>query len=627
MKLTSAQADIIEFMTRTPSEGARLEGARQLMSVPAVAGSGKSLSIIELARRCPGQKLLFLAQSRNVVDRARGTLPQNVTINTVYGVAAKFISLTHRDKLQDARPRARLQPSTVRELFPSASGQDIALALRILDRFYESSGTFPEPKHISWEAVPESGERQKGLPPPLVLARDIWFSQASRERESLPLTFNAIIKLWTLSSPETVKVGATQRSVTIKPMGEPDIVIMEEAQESSEALINFIARQSRSVLMLGDPFQALRPGNPAIQNLSHPLQQQAETVFMGESWRFGPSVAGVLNALTHKAGSSRKHRITGLGESRIFGADLREHWFRSGLHHTFIAHHSASLFQVALDASRARKPIAWVDGVLNYPVLLLRDLALLAQRLNPFQTPGGPVTIQTPALKRCHSLNDARQLFERSSDSLGLELCLFVELNNDGHLYTTVTQWIRDDHQRQEAMLRGDTPDRDITLCTITRCKGHEFPRVAIADDILDPEILADWRVPAVKRRAINRLYTAVSRTQHEVSLPDALLQHLQHHGWPVEIAAPEDASDAISLGSEQHPYFGVQRHLLLEMTPGARDKRGRDKPDTLPRHSRESGQTALKEKIMAGAEALANKDPETLRRELLGSRRRRAAK
>jgi len=624
MKLTASQAKIIEYMASDLTESDRLTGGGHLMSVPAVAGSGKSLSIIELARRCPDKRLLFLAQSRNVVDRARGTLPSNVTIRTIYGMAARHVGLTHHEKLQDSRPRTRLQVATVHEAFPSATGQEIGQALRILDRFYGSSGSFPEPKHIPWTPDPESDGHRKGIHPALVLARDIWFSQTNREQGTLPLTFDALIKLWTLSSAETVKAGDSGRSVTVTPLGEPDIVILEEAQESSEALINFIARQTHGVLMLGDPFQALRPGNPAIQNLRHPLHQRAETVFMGESWRFGPHVAGVLNALTHKAGSPHRDRITGLGSSRIFGAGLREHWFRSGIHHTYIAHRSASLFQVALDATRSGKAIGWVDGVLSYPVIQLRDLALLAQRHNPLLQAEGPVSIQTPGLKRCQSLDEARRLYERSNDSLGLDLCLFAELNNDDRLYATVTQWIRNDHQRQEALLRGDSPERDITLCTVARCKGHEFPRVAIADDTLEPELLSGWHVPRTQRRAINRLYTAISRTQYEVALPDALIEHLQQHEWPVALSAPEEASTEITIDSENHPYFGVQRHLLLEMSPKVRDKRKRIQPSQPERHVRESGQEVLKEKIMEGAEALAGKDIDTLRMELLGNRRRR---
>lgn len=624
MKLTPSQTAIIDFMAHELSESSREQGVARVMSVPAVAGSGKSLTIIELARRCPNKRFLFLAQSRNVVDRARGTLPANVTIHTVYEMAARHVRLTHRDKLLDARPRPRLDVNAIREVFPSATRQEIPQAMRILDRFYVSSGSFPEPKHIPWKQDPENEGRRKGIHPALSLARDIWFSQANRDKGSLPFTFDALIKLWTLSSPETVKMGEHSRSVTLAPLGKHDIVILEEAQESSEALINFIARQSSGILMLGDPFQALRPGNPAIQNLRHPLHQRAETVFMGESWRFGPSVAGVLNALTHKAGSPRTDRITGLGMSRVYASRQQTHWLRTGQHHTFIAHRSASLFQVALDASRAGKAIAWVDGAQNYPLILLRDLALLAQRHNPLHQAEGPAQVQTPSLKRCQSFAQARQHFERTNDSLGLDLCLFVELNNDGRLFSVITTWLRDDQQRQEALIRGETPDRDITLTTITRCKGHEFPRVAIADDALAPELLDGWKTAPANRKAINRLYTAISRAQYEVALPDALLDHLQHHDWPVELSQASESPEALHANSERHPYFGVHRHLLLEMSPSSRDKRQRIRPEASKRTVTASGQDRIREKIMEEAQALSEKDPGALRDELFGRRRRR---
>ncbi|CAM3837972.1 hypothetical protein VRRI112168_02555 [Vreelandella rituensis] len=625
MKLSTEQKAIIEHITRPLGDGERAVQGGHLVNVPAVAGSGKSLVIVEFGRRAGQADILFLAQSRNVVDRARGTLPSNVTARTVYEMAVRHVRLTHKDKLKTPAVLGGIPRQQIKARFPHVTSVEIERALGILTRFYQTKGSFPEPMHLPDPDPqhPDWRNHEMDRKQAVSVARDIWFSQASRDPESLPLTFDAIIKLWTLSTAETVTIDKIDRRITLSPLGKHDIVILEEAQDSSEALLDFIARQRVSIITFGDPFQALRPGNLAIQQLRHPLHQRADTIFMGESYRFGPAVAGVLNALTHKAGSQHKNRITGLGTSSLHGAEQRFTWLEKGLHYTHIADQPASLFLAALEATRWDKRIAWVDGISSYPVQLLLDLARLGAPPKQNAMHQQPPPIQTPWVRQCASLDAAHQYASQRNDALGMSLCNLVANHLTPTLPDIIQGWISDDHQRQQAMLKhwSAPPARDITLTTVIRAKGHEFPRVMIDPDLAPPHLFQQWAIKGSWRRAIHRLYTALSRTQFAAAVPDVVLAHLDAHQWPRVANPSEDTFD--DLKDNPHPHFGIHRHTLLEMTPAHRDKRCLMAP-AKKTATTASGHTSTRERLEANAKALEGTSVEELRQQLPMSRARR---
>ena len=157
----------------------------------------------------------------------------------------------------------------IRDRFPGTTQADIKLARQTLKRFYRDTGSFPEPKHMPASAQPKENRssRHTPLPASLTLARDIWFSQINKSADSLPLTFDAVIKQWTLSTPVTLDTGASGRFTTIHPLGKHQAIVLEEAQDSGAHLLNFITRQQVPLILFGDDMQALRLGDPSAMEL------------------------------------------------------------------------------------------------------------------------------------------------------------------------------------------------------------------------------------------------------------------------------------------------------------------------------------------------------------------------
>lgn len=628
MPLSADQLDILERISAPLSENHRLQAGGHLINVPAVAGSGKSMLITALSRRLADQRILFLSHGRNVADRGRATLPANVTVRTVYEMAARHVKATHTDKMDAGGVRGFLTDQAMRDACTNATRQDLPLARRVLKHFYTSANRFPEPSNLPDGGKDETPEQARMNKQALQVARAVWFSQTYRETTSAPLTFDAVVKLWTQSTSEPIYFKELDKTLTLPPLGHHDIVIVEESQDASEAFLDFLSRQSMSVILFGDPFQSLRRGNWKIQQFRHPMHQRADTAFMGESWRFGPAIASLLNALTLKAGSKHENRIVGLGRSNVYGEEQRYQWEQQGLHYTEIAASPATLFEQALIATSRGKTVAWVDGLDSYPITLLRDLAALATPYDRFLHDRPPTSqITTDWVAACDSLEAAEARCQSRYDNEGLALCRFVRTHAGEDLLGLIDGWRQADAERQRIMLQQwtDPPERDVTMTTVTRSKGHEFPRVSIAQDVIPPSLLQQWPIKSTHQHLLNIAYTAISRAQYEVAIPADLQTHLKMNNRSLAENSFADPSE-IPATDVVHPYFGIQRQALLEMHPRQRHKRMTMKAPKTPSNI-ESGQTRTREQLEAEAQALSMHSTEELRAMLPGRTGRNARK
>ncbi|MFY0992815.1 hypothetical protein [Halomonas sp. C05BenzN] len=626
MKLTPEQARIIEMATEAMSEGqAELEGGR-LINAPGVAGAGKSAIIVELARRDARRRILFLSQSRNLRDRARATLPPNVMAMTVQEAAHRYLLRLFASKLK-ALP---VQGSLTDQQMLAAGGagttqREVQRARQVLYRFYRSADRHPEPSHLpsgnrpgeEWVLAPGESLRV------LRVARDVWFSQISRDPGSAPLTYAAEVKLWSQSATEQIHLEGLERSISVSPLHGAELVILEESQDADEAQLGLLSRQNIAVVMFGDAFQSLRQGNRRIQAQRHPLQERADTVYLRDSFRFGPSIASLLNALAHRAGSPRVDRCVGRGESNVYPGAHRYHWEAQQVPYTVITSSAAGVFQEALEATQRGKRIAWVDGLESYPIGLAHDLAVL-RRDRGVLGPAGSAR-SSSALAGVKTLEEARARFRKRWDSTALELCDWVEAAGQStqELPEIIDRWRELDQQRQEAMKDAShpPPERDLTLTTVARAKGHEWSRVAISDDCF-PQVLLQgrWQLPKRDRQAANCAYTAISRAQVAVAVPEAFLKLLEVHGV---VLAPNSYPVGEERVAEErvHSHFGCQRHAQLEMSPSLRRRRMALKP---PRRVSNvaSGHQRLKEQLEEQTESLKGHSVEELRAMLRGPAR-----
>jgi hypothetical protein len=618
--LSTAQRDIIKAGL---SGEVNTEG-NPLVIVSAVAGAGKSILATQLARQDSTRQILFLAQSRNLIDRAKQTLPANVSARTLYEAAKQYITPMYREKLDASKVVKKPNFDTLKKLGFVRDFETYMRAMTILELFMRSPDPFPSKLHLpvtgqdaDWVLL--SGDVANALN----TAERIWSSMASYSPDSAPLSYASIVKIWSQGKPYQQSLSGMARTMQISPItNDIGLVIVEEAQDLTRGLVHFLSRQRCSVILVGDGFQALRKGELSIQHLNHSLHKQGQFFSLQDSYRFGPSVASVANALTHKGGAPTKERLTGLGSSAVHPLAKRFDWEDMGQHYIFLTSSSPSLFTEAYEATRRGRSIAWLDGIESYPITLLRDLVILGSQSLLDGVPSQNELIKTPWVKNASCLNAVINNTARFPYSAEHQLALWVQSYLPmGNLLQIVNGWIKSDQHRQQHNLKylNEPLERQITLGTVIRAKGHEWPRVALCESLFPAWLSGHTWAVQKSNVVLNTAYVAVTRAQYHLALPSMFTDHLQQHGWTIH---PNDAikDSDIEKSERCHPYFGLARHALLEMHPHQRQRRSMS-PTGSRKHSIASGQHAIRLQMEAGAQKI-HKEGGSLR-DVLTSRRK----
>lgn len=286
----------------------------QVAFVKAIAGAGKTSTLIEYMRRRPHIRFLYLAYNRSAIDEVRnrilainkdrqGAEPElsNVTCRTIDSLAASS------NRVQFTGPKkwshfwfgawpTFLQRQRRREKYP----------IELVEFFYEASETL----------VRETGLLVSALFQQYVLSNT---QQLAYWLDNLSDTADPMVRLHTeyiwkavcsgkLESPDfswTVKAVA-ELGETLEDLGclEVETLIIDEAQDINWPMWTIISNQLRiperppSAMLVGDPNQHLYSFRQCISVFDqNELAIQPEHFTLTKSCRFGPCIAEHANTL------------------------------------------------------------------------------------------------------------------------------------------------------------------------------------------------------------------------------------------------------------------------------------------------------------------------------------------
>jgi DNA polymerase III epsilon subunit-like protein/predicted DNA-binding transcriptional regulator YafY len=263
--------------------------------VLAKAGTGKTTTLTIGARVIselfPSKKLLYIAYNRSVADEARAKFPPNTEVKTSDAIAYNFIKTQQPTLFKkfgddsavfnkvDIAKMLGLSSVTIDE----EKFTDVDLVTMVQDvifNFEISSDGVIGPQHFDAADVPTE---LMGIIEPAVQA---YWTDILTPTGKLPFAFNEMKKLWSMSSPDFSKLDS---GVNV-PI---DIVMLDEAQDTNDAVGSVVISQPGQVIMVGDPDQAIYQFNGAkdqLQNAVAPYRLP-----LTESWRYGPEIGGFAN--------------------------------------------------------------------------------------------------------------------------------------------------------------------------------------------------------------------------------------------------------------------------------------------------------------------------------------------
>ena len=532
--------------------------ARGNLKINAVAGSGKTTTLVEYARQqqhaalkgSSSPKGLYIAFNKTVRQAAQGAFEaagvSGVSVHTAHSLAYRHVIGRNKDQLLPAGqyPAYELagmmksQAGLVGCLPPTRKEAPwLAIAahsLRLLAWFCNHDARkISQLDYTELVQYDTPAARQfVDYFLPVIRQGAAWLWE-QMEQQKLKLTHDFYLKKFQLSQPRL----------------DYDYILFDEGQDASPTMLDVFGRQTHATrVIVGDTHQQIYGFRHAVNSLD---QLDYPAYELNRSFRFPEAIAQLAkNALHLKQlinpflGNSARYSpqpIEGLGSGLPAKQPLS-----AVIGRTNLALLGAAISELCVQGSIGS--VYFEGGLQSYTFMdngvgLMDMLHLYNEEYQ---------RVSHPLLKNMNSIEQLETYIEQTGDGqMKTALSLVLLYNNDLPGYI---QAIQDAHL--PAHQRAWT---DMTFSTVHRCKGLEYDQVRLCNDFIDPEKLSTQLDhlkngelmtqmnlpvpipvnPASVIEEINMLYVAITRTKGAIDLPPEQY-YLRQSAKPAGVLIPQ---------------------------------------------------------------------------------------
>lgn len=489
VKLTDEQAHAVDLFKKSNS-----------LKISAFAGTGKTSTLTELAKSTQ-KSGLYLAFNKSIAADASNKFPRSVDCRTTHSLAfrtvagmyqgntTKLTQSLHGNQVAQLLEIAELAVGNI-----SLKPRSLAfLTAKTVQRFCQSGD---EDIHI--RHVPMTGKlmtldpqyRDEFKDYVSKLAGHLW-GRMRDPADTVPLGHDGYLKLWSLS----------------KPRLDYDFLLLDEAQDTNEAVLSVLRYQDSHLTLVGDRHQQIYEWRGAINAMAS-VKTEAEA-FLTRSFRFGPSIAEAATSILKVLGETRAVIGDPARNTRIAAA---------GQTGTVLCRTNAGVIAVVVDALTERRRPHVVGGVTDL-IRMLEDVGKL-KRTIPAESP------------EFVGFKDWADVVDFAKSDEGESLRSFVGIVN-AYGETTLIQKLRS--------LARDEGGADLIVSTGHKAKGREWDDVTLFSDF-EPRLSKDAPPKQVLNQEEARLlYVAATRAKKLLVVPPRLAErwNVAPAPTPVPILAP----------------------------------------------------------------------------------------
>jgi F-box protein, helicase, 18 len=483
MKLTNEQAAIVQ--------------ERADVKVNAVAGSGKTTTIIEYARqRQEARGLLYIAFNKSVKLEAEQKFARaglsNVRVETAHSLAYKHVVMG-----SGVRVRFGYQTHELVKILGLGRSMDVVHALAVanhVNRFAAYFCNSPNRKvqELNYlDTVTDEAARQ------LVAARYDTIEYLTRvflakmDSGELEVTHDFYLKKFQLSNPTL-------------PYSH---LLFDEGQDASAAMLDVFLRQRGTKLIVGDTHQQIYGWRYAINSLeSVGFKEQ----HLSTSFRFNGDVAALAQNILQLKGNLNSSfvppYISGMGDAK--GAVASR---------AFVARTNISLLDKAIELLIDRKKVGSIYFEGNISSYTYGDEGTSLLDIIYLQR-GARDKVRDGLIASFGDIYEFEQYVEDTDDAQ-LKSMLEMVKKYGPELPSLINQ-IKQSHTEDK-----DKAKADIVFSTVHRCKGMEYDEVTLANDFMTEEKLRrEFAINPARRgelnEEVNLLYVAATRARKRLNLP-----------------------------------------------------------------------------------------------------------
>ena len=475
------------------------------IKINAVAGSGKTTTIIEYARSRPqSSRILYLAFNKSVKLEATRKFNAlglyNVKVETAHSLAYKQIVYANGYKL---KPGGYKSYEIVELLgLKGKAGEKlveyvIANHINKLITYFCNSDKSKVNDLDYPEIISEPKAKQFVIKHLAVIKNQARLFLAKMDRGEIDIIHDFYLKKYQLSRP-TLNF---------------DYILFDEGQDASPAMLDVFLRQKATKVIVGDTHQQIYGWRHAVNSLE---KADFTTYNLTNSFRFSQDIADlameILKWKNHLL-EAEIIKITGSGKH----VDIKSK--------AVLARTNLGLLLKAIEyvTDKPKIKTIYFEGNIN-SYTYADDGASLYDILNLEN--GNRRLIRDKLIRQMKSMTELEDYIKKTED---VQLGMMVEIVKEyGNEIPDIIKEIKAKHIDGD-----DKSNADIIFSTVHRCKGMEYDAIQLADDFIDEEKIQqitsqknrDALIPKLIEE-INLLYVAVTRTKNSVNIPERLIPY-----------------------------------------------------------------------------------------------------
>lgn len=471
------------------------------IKVNAVAGSGKTTTIVEYAKARPrSSRILYLVFNRSVKIEAMTKFSQqglsNVTVETAHSLAYKHIYRGSDYKLKQNGYKAHEIIELLHIKNNKEKYTEFIIAnhiLKMLTYFCNSDKSrLDEIDYLSTITDRKARTFVSSFYP--YIEQKAYTLMSKMEKGEIDITHDFYLKKFQLSNPTL----------------HYDYILFDEGQDASMVMLDVFLKQKATKVIVGDTHQQIYRWRYAVNSLE---MVNFKTYSLSTSFRFNQDIAN----LAIKVIQLKKHidmptttSIDGVGRSNNVRTKA------------VLARTNLGLLVKAIEYVTEKGQVKRLhfEGNIN-SYTYAADGASLYDVLNLCNERHH--LIKDKLIKKMDNIEDLNDYIEKTEDrELAMMMDIVREYGND---IPAIIQSIKDKHVDNK-------DEAEIVFSTVHKSKGMEYDVVQIVNDFVTEGQLIKQKEsnkeerysPAHLNEEINLLYVAITRTRNRVYVPKLLL-------------------------------------------------------------------------------------------------------
>ncbi|XP_066174984.1 F-box DNA helicase 1 [Sylvia atricapilla] len=459
----------------------------QTVKIMALAGTGKTSTLVKYAEKFPELKFLYLAFNKAMVEKGRRVFPRNVICKTFHSLAYGSIGRYYKDK--GKLNFSKMSVYSISFLLRNREGASLFIrgktVSQTLGNFFSSSD-----EEICEEHTPLLFKNTRGQMQPMSQeekkinveeAREIWHNMKKLDGDAekrYKMTCDGYLKLWQLSKPQ---------------LSGYDAIFVDEAQDCTPAIVDIVQSQKCGKILVGDPHQQIYTFRGAINTLY--MVPHTHLYYLTQSFRFGPEIAYVGSTILEVGKRIRQKTLLGGNQK----GDVRGG--RAGPV-ALLSRSNCNVFEDAVKFSGRNPPakIHVIGGLERFGLSRIYDIWKLSQPEDVRKNSN--LVIEDSFIKKWEENGGFLALKEYAErvDDKDLEVKIHI-VDKYRERIPGLVKRIKELHVAQESLA-------DFLIGTVHQAKGLEFDTVWVADDFV--------QIPSVSEAFLRRMNIELDRTPED---------------------------------------------------------------------------------------------------------------